>query len=88
MRRRREIDANWFEGTNSKGQIGIFPKCYVQDSIEGAENGDDAAGSVIPDRPKTPKITTATNYSRSVFFKCQNTSSFTCLSNAFIASFI
>jgi sorbin and SH3 domain-containing protein 1 len=65
LRRRREIDANWFEGTNSKGQIGIFPKCYVQDYIEGVENGDDSvAGSVIPDRPKTPKITTASQASR------------------------
>uniref|UniRef100_A0A914XSY5 SH3 domain-containing protein n=1 Tax=Panagrolaimus superbus TaxID=310955 RepID=A0A914XSY5_9BILA len=69
LRRRREIDAHWFEGTNSKGQIGIFPKCYVQDYIEGVENGDDAAaGSVIPDRPKTPKIVASTNYaSRFVF---------------------
>jgi hypothetical protein len=67
LRRRREIDAHWFEGTNSKGQIGIFPKCYVQDYNEGVENGDDAAaaaaaGSVIPDRPKTPKIVSSTNY--------------------------
>jgi len=65
LRKRREIDANWFEGTNSKGQIGIFPKCYVQGLSEEPENGDEIS-SVAPDRPKTPKIITTNNSSRVV----------------------
>uniref|UniRef100_A0AC34Q1S3 Uncharacterized protein n=1 Tax=Panagrolaimus sp. JU765 TaxID=591449 RepID=A0AC34Q1S3_9BILA len=64
LRKRREIDPNWFEGTNSKGQIGIFPKCYVQPFIEGQEEEEDINEvSVLPDRPKTPKIV-ATNHPR------------------------
>ena len=63
LRKRREIDANWFEGTNSKGQIGIFPKCYVQSLSEEPENGEDVS-SIAPDRPKTPKIVTTNNSSR------------------------
>uniref|UniRef100_A0A914DFX7 Sorbin and SH3 domain-containing protein 1 n=1 Tax=Acrobeloides nanus TaxID=290746 RepID=A0A914DFX7_9BILA len=55
LKKRRAIDAHWYEGTNSKGQIGIFPESYVQDYYEGCE---DEAGSVVPDRPKTPKIST------------------------------
>ncbi|KAE9553894.1 hypothetical protein FO519_002883 [Halicephalobus sp. NKZ332] len=63
LRKRREIDPNWLEGTNSKGQIGIFPKCYVQGLSEAPENGEEDFSGVAPDRPKTPKITT-TNSSR------------------------
>uniref|UniRef100_A0A7E4VN78 SH2 domain-containing protein n=1 Tax=Panagrellus redivivus TaxID=6233 RepID=A0A7E4VN78_PANRE len=64
LRRRRDIDANWIEGTNSKGQIGIFPRCYVRDHTDVFENGIDDVQSVIPDRPKTPKIVTTSYSSR------------------------
>ncbi|TMS39392.1 hypothetical protein L596_005926 [Steinernema carpocapsae] len=52
----RDVDANWMEGKNQKGEIGIFPKCYVE---ECQENGYDSAHHErpIPDRPKTPKFT-------------------------------
>lgn len=50
---RREIDQNWSEGANHIGEIGIFPKCYVRPM----EEEMDTPGSVIPARPKTPKIT-------------------------------
>lgn len=76
LRKRREIDPNWFEGTNSKGQIGIFPKCYVQPFIEGQEEEEDINEvSVLPDRPKTPKIV-ATNHPRLVFFAKQESMAF------------
>ncbi|CAI4224437.1 unnamed protein product [Auanema sp. JU1783] len=48
---RRDIDANWAEGSNHIGEIGIFPKCYVRLLDDAQETS-----SVVPDRPKTPKI--------------------------------
>uniref|UniRef100_A0A1I7YJ61 PDZ domain-containing protein n=1 Tax=Steinernema glaseri TaxID=37863 RepID=A0A1I7YJ61_9BILA len=53
--RLRDVDANWMEGKNQKGEIGIFPKCYVEPCHE---NGFDSSNErPIPDRPKTPKFT-------------------------------
>ncbi|KAK0399521.1 hypothetical protein QR680_003091 [Steinernema hermaphroditum] len=54
IHRLRDVDANWTEGKNQKGEVGIFPKCYVEQCHE---NGFDSAGErPIPDRPKTPKF--------------------------------
>ncbi|VDM48804.1 unnamed protein product [Toxocara canis] len=58
VRYRRTVDPNWMEGVNSRGEIGIFPKTYVQefrDSDERITAELDIDG-FIPDRPKTPKI--------------------------------
>ena len=55
---RRDIDQNWSEGANHIGEIGIFPKCYVRPLDEEMET----PGSVIPARPKTPKITFEADY--------------------------
>uniref|UniRef100_A0A1I7RI00 PDZ domain-containing protein n=2 Tax=Bursaphelenchus xylophilus TaxID=6326 RepID=A0A1I7RI00_BURXY len=55
LKLRREIDANWVEGHNSHGAIGIFPRSYVRDLD--LDDSDFSSGSGgIPDRPKTPKI--------------------------------
>ncbi|VDK46222.1 unnamed protein product [Anisakis simplex] len=60
---RRTIDANWMEGVNCHGEIGIFPKTYVQEFSESdlriapTSNVDEC----IPDRPKTPKIITSSH---------------------------
>uniref|UniRef100_A0A915CZE5 SH3 domain-containing protein n=1 Tax=Ditylenchus dipsaci TaxID=166011 RepID=A0A915CZE5_9BILA len=61
----RSIDQHWLEGRNSKGQVGIFPRSYVQK--EDSKSGEKPFKSSIsfavegevngtPDRPKTPKI--------------------------------
>lgn len=53
----RNIDANWIEGVNIHGQTGIFPKMYVHEAHEADLFADSEA--VIPDRPKTPRMSTA-----------------------------
>ncbi|KAJ1350784.1 Sorbin and SH3 domain-containing protein 1 [Parelaphostrongylus tenuis] len=52
---RREIDENWYEGTNHLGEIGIFPRNYVSAIHEKSESNSDILTN-SPDRPKTPKV--------------------------------
>ncbi|CAJ0928810.1 unnamed protein product, partial [Mesorhabditis belari] len=49
---RREIDANWMEGANNLGEIGIFPSGYVR-----RQEDTDFIPTTTPDRPKTPHNT-------------------------------
>uniref|UniRef100_A0A0M3HFK0 SH3 domain-containing protein n=1 Tax=Ascaris lumbricoides TaxID=6252 RepID=A0A0M3HFK0_ASCLU len=61
VRYRRSIDANWLEGVNNRGEIGIFPKTYVQEIRDSGNKltTDFDIDSSTPDRPKTPKIFTS-----------------------------
>uniref|UniRef100_A0A0N5AHA2 SH3 domain-containing protein n=1 Tax=Syphacia muris TaxID=451379 RepID=A0A0N5AHA2_9BILA len=59
VRYRRSIDSNWIEGVNVKGEIGIFPRTYVQD-YDMDDNITVSSAGQIPDRPKTPKLTMPT----------------------------
>uniref|UniRef100_A0A0N4ZW90 PDZ domain-containing protein n=1 Tax=Parastrongyloides trichosuri TaxID=131310 RepID=A0A0N4ZW90_PARTI len=67
----REIDANWIEGVNQHGVVGIFPSNYVKpfDDINGGDSdyqyvnnnsktieNNRSSSVIIPDRPKTPKF--------------------------------
>ncbi|VDK83500.1 unnamed protein product [Litomosoides sigmodontis] len=56
LRHLRNIDANWIEGKNVHGQTGIFPKSYVNEACE--VNLHNKHETLIPDRPKIPRITT------------------------------
>uniref|UniRef100_A0A915B5Z7 SH3 domain-containing protein n=1 Tax=Parascaris univalens TaxID=6257 RepID=A0A915B5Z7_PARUN len=61
VRYRRSIDTNWLEGVNNRGEIGIFPKTYVQEIRDSSSKltTDFDIDSSTPDRPKTPKIFTS-----------------------------
>ncbi|CAA16388.2 Sorbin and SH3 domain-containing protein 1 homolog [Caenorhabditis elegans] len=50
--RRRQIDSNWLEGSNQIGIVGIFPASYV----EPIEQVEQHIPTIVPNRPKTPKI--------------------------------
>ncbi|VDM57525.1 unnamed protein product [Angiostrongylus costaricensis] len=50
---RREIDENWYEGTNHLGEIGIFPRNYVRSLLSKCKF---QILTNSPDRPKTPKV--------------------------------
>lgn len=55
---RREIDENWLEGTNHLGEIGMFPRNYVEllNDQSNEMNEEVRMPTNSPDRPKTPKV--------------------------------
>lgn len=46
-----KVDADWWIGTNSKGETGLFPSNYVEEAAEGASAGASAPSTTEPAAP-------------------------------------
>lgn len=55
---RQDVGEGWWEGTNSRGQTGLFPAAYVEevaDPIANSSNGMQATAPIVPPQPASAR---------------------------------